>query len=430
MADQTPPSDSLATYSKSNTSEESIINRKIERRGLPSSFSSNLVNPRASPSRNKDGKGASSGKSVKSIVSFFESSQSNSWCAAYGDEKSVKSNKFKSTSASQVSSSNATSASQLPPVQKQHLVHAPDVEDYSLTLLKYRQYFTEKPLARCLDDQDQKTDVDGDQASAGNLKKDDIKRLSVEEEQLDVPKQRQPLARNDAAKKNLVGKRADLKAEAAPDSQPLLRRDPQVAAAYWNHVRNYLWISDKELEDGKHRGCEDSSTPEYFFFDPVPASPIASVPSPDFPGSRSVNNRRANSDASQRSQRSLEKQKHHLAVTQKQLDKLDDYIHKMHVDQEVLTASPTSTAPSPFASPTPQTHGAAARGGSSDYPEAQRCECCSKLRKNQAPNICRGSGHSQCRPPQRPAMKLSRGNSGQIHVPPILGEEDHDRNFF
>ena len=31
---------------------------------------------------------------------------------------------------------------------------AKDVEDYSLTLLKYREYYTEKPLGRCLDEED------------------------------------------------------------------------------------------------------------------------------------------------------------------------------------------------------------------------------------------------------------------------------------
>ena len=430
MADQITPRDSPATNTKSNNSEDSIINRKIERRGLPSSFSSNLVNPRASPPRSKDAKVASSGKSVKSIVSFFESSKSNPSCATYEDGDSVKS-KLKSTSASHVSSSTATSESQLPTIQKQHLIHAPDVEDYSLTLLKYRQYFTEKPLARCLDGQCQKTETSWDHTSAENPKKDSIKEPSAEEEQqLNGTKKRQTLARDDATEKALDGKGPDLNAKEAPDPQPLLRRDRRVAAAYWNHVRDYLWISDRELEDGKHRGSGDSLMPKSFFFDPVPASPTMSVPSPDFPGSRCVNDRRANSDASQRSQRSLEKQRHHLAVTQAQLDDLDEYIHKMQVDQEVFTTSPTSTAPSPFASPTLETYGAAARGSSFDIPRGQRCECCSKFRKNPGPDVYRGSGHSQSRPPQRPAMKLSRGISGQIHAPPILGEEDYDRNFF
>lgn len=130
--------------------EGSMLDRKIERRGLPASFSSNLnLPPRGKDNNNATANG---GKLVKSMVNFFETSKNGEaskkivTTAAAGEGQSSKS---KHTSTKELSKP-ASSATNPPLPSLEGLAHMPDVENYSLTLLKYRQFY-QQPLARCLD---------------------------------------------------------------------------------------------------------------------------------------------------------------------------------------------------------------------------------------------------------------------------------------
>ncbi|KFA64978.1 hypothetical protein S40285_10146 [Stachybotrys chlorohalonatus IBT 40285] len=120
----------------SSETNESIINRKREHRGLPSSFSSNLSR-RISPPRPQARDATPRGnRSVKSIVAWLESSPNSPKPSQKTNATSV---------AKHVSPTAGVTHSK-------HQYSQPDVEEYSLTLLNYRKYFTGKPLGRCLDD--------------------------------------------------------------------------------------------------------------------------------------------------------------------------------------------------------------------------------------------------------------------------------------
>lgn len=140
MADRKSKDDSL---SEENELGDGILNRKREHKGLPSSFSMNLGR-RATPPHSIHTSHATpadgTGRSVKSIVAWIEASPS-----ATTPSKITRSHTSKAN-LSGVSSPDYTSQS------IQQNLAAADVEEYSLTLLKYRKYFTQQPLGRCLDE--------------------------------------------------------------------------------------------------------------------------------------------------------------------------------------------------------------------------------------------------------------------------------------
>lgn len=138
----------LRLHVEMKETEESILNRKRELRGLSSSFSSN-IGQRNSPSYLSSSTNTSTnkdGRSVKSIVAWLESASTNpdiSRCS--GDDI---------TSVHSIGTiSSAGSNSSL--LSRQTIPGAVDVEEYSLTILKYKKYYTEVPLGRCLDAQAQ-----------------------------------------------------------------------------------------------------------------------------------------------------------------------------------------------------------------------------------------------------------------------------------
>ncbi|KFH44721.1 hypothetical protein ACRE_044850 [Hapsidospora chrysogenum ATCC 11550] len=119
----------------------SIINRKREYKGPSSNFSSNLGRARVSPprhhrDRNAGTPGSCNGRSVKTIVAWLESSSAD--------------NPTPLTPRVPLRSKVSPGVPPLPASSAVQVL-TPDVEEYSLTLLRYRQYFTEKPLGRCLD---------------------------------------------------------------------------------------------------------------------------------------------------------------------------------------------------------------------------------------------------------------------------------------
>lgn len=151
--------------------------------------------------------------------------------------------------------------------------------------------------------------------------------------------------------------------------------------------------------------------------------------SPPMPPPGSMrDSQRANSSGSQRS---LDEQRRYLQSTEKQLSDIDAYISRNNHSNGPSPTSPDFPVPAPLVSPTLATHGPNLRSLSQGSHEPVRCISCSKIRLSPGESSYRGSGHSsQGRPPQRPPMNLSRGNSGRVVEPPVLGEEDQKRNFF
>ncbi|KOS20241.1 hypothetical protein ESCO_006139 [Escovopsis weberi] len=166
----------------------SVINRKRQVSGLSSSFSSNLGGRAAtsisiSTSFRKTSSGstasasASAGavkshtRSVKSIVAWLEhnsdreaSQRSSSSSSSSNHENSSNHNCNGSSngdrleadlSMGSVSSKGQASVASTPTTARSHRVSPDNVEeddDIGLTLLQYREYLAERPLARCLDD--------------------------------------------------------------------------------------------------------------------------------------------------------------------------------------------------------------------------------------------------------------------------------------
>ncbi|TFB04566.1 hypothetical protein CCMA1212_003743 [Trichoderma ghanense] len=142
--------DDIEDDEKSHHTDESVINRKKELKGLPRSFSSN-IGQRISPTRLPPSSSihttptsrmtTKDGRSVRSIVAWLESAATNA-DTSRDDLKSVH-------SVATISSAGSNSSL----LSRHTIPGAEDVEEYSLTLLKYKKYYTEVPLGRCLDEQ-------------------------------------------------------------------------------------------------------------------------------------------------------------------------------------------------------------------------------------------------------------------------------------
>jgi hypothetical protein len=142
-------------HAASPTSDR-ILDRKIESKALPSGFSSNLG--RKAPAGDKGGPG----RSVKAIVDWLEQTgtpggenldlrtQEGSDRAENADSCSLSSKVTKSeTVRATIPEISITSPRFTPKTPPTH------PEEYSLTLLGYKSYFNNRPLARCLDDEEE-----------------------------------------------------------------------------------------------------------------------------------------------------------------------------------------------------------------------------------------------------------------------------------
>ncbi|UKZ62071.1 uncharacterized protein TrAtP1_003329 [Trichoderma atroviride] len=153
---------------KFQDTQESIIDRKRPLKGLSGSFSSN-IGQRISPSNPQDNVNTSQKKknrSVKSIIAWLEEASANNGTSRLsGDD-------IKSVHSVGTISSTGSNSSLL---SRQTMPGAADVEEYSLTLLKYKQYYTDVPLGRCLDAQEK----DGAAATSSNVRVDASEEASL-----------------------------------------------------------------------------------------------------------------------------------------------------------------------------------------------------------------------------------------------------------
>jgi hypothetical protein len=235
-------SDSVTTRSSSQASDQSIMNRKIERRGIPGSFSANLGRRTSSP-RETDNRDATAHRtnggstSVKAIVAWIESSSAK-------EEVKTPTSVSSDTQSKTASTLSKSSAAAVPVTPRQCLPMAPDVEEYSLTLLKYREYYTESPLARCLDKKIEK-DVFSVKPLDGNTSPDTSPSKNVSGIQTPEGNEISSIEHRLSTGSSASRKNSSNHQEAAPRSG----RDLEEVNEFWATVRSYLRISNEELEE-------------------------------------------------------------------------------------------------------------------------------------------------------------------------------------
>ncbi|KAK3180777.1 hypothetical protein K4F52_007868 [Lecanicillium sp. MT-2017a] len=172
--------DSLLSHS---TSQDSILHRKRELRGIPGSFSSNLGQRNSpSPPRVDVAKANNGSRRVRSIVAWIESSSTG--YIEVPDEGAAASTK--------------PDMEESPPRVRNITTEACDD---SLAFLNYRHYFTEQPLVRCLDEGmgEKVSEILSETRQIGNKDADDYPRKRSERRT--VGQQRSPMAKTRASTK-------------------------------------------------------------------------------------------------------------------------------------------------------------------------------------------------------------------------------------
>ncbi|KAK4033425.1 hypothetical protein C8A01DRAFT_49990 [Parachaetomium inaequale] len=290
--DENSPHQKDRPESGSPSGPDRILDRKIERRALPASFSSNLA--RKGPSSG----GKASDRSVRSIVTLFEKSAGASDRPAPnrprlvsgtsdrvggGDEKENRRNSHgsnnrdinttKSPQNSQLQEdklalSRSTTPSMFPAAQVGY-----QVEDYSLTLLRHKSYFNNRPLARCLDDnseKDTKTKV-----QRVKSKKESARELAVEGKEnesdehghgnkcnKDLPPRQRDTSSPIQQLDDLMSDLLTWQGVSEPRILELERRESPEVNGFWSNLRTQLWVDEEEIygERPTPMGHPDSTT--------------------------------------------------------------------------------------------------------------------------------------------------------------------------
>lgn len=258
-----------------------IVDRNIERRALPQSFSSNLARQRPFPGLKVPD------RSVRAMVSLFEkpagtvtsppankprlvSHTSDTVTISDGTEShrgGHESNSHDDKTTKRPQGSQQKENRPINPESKAPLMFPPaqpsyQVEEYSLTLLKHKSYFNNRPLARCLDDlpeKDTKTKIQRVKSGKGEAKETatenaEIKRGGDQEKkgETDI----MPPNRNETS--SPVQQLDDLMSalltwkEISETSTPELdhqyeQRDPEEVKRFWGNVRKQLWVDEEEI---------------------------------------------------------------------------------------------------------------------------------------------------------------------------------------
>lgn len=263
--------------SKSPACPDRILDRKIERRGLTQSFSSNLARRGQSSGRKV------SDRSVRDMVSMFEKSDgptstsntpnSPSYLrpklAADAKEARRGSHNSDHNTATdreqhrrehgQPNLPQSTKVSMFPSAQVGY-----QVEDYSLTLLQHKSYFNNRPLGRCLDEsheKDRQTKIQRvkskkERASGPEKRGEQDRRKEAEgqgekETSAIVPPKKNracsPIAKLDTLMTELLAWN-----RVPGPGEPMLDengkgRSREVIEDFWRSVRTQLWVDEDEI---------------------------------------------------------------------------------------------------------------------------------------------------------------------------------------
>lgn len=229
------------------------MNRKIERRGIPGSFSANLGRRTSSPREidNRDATMQRNGgnTSVKAIVAWLESSSKD---GAHSPTSISSDSRSKSSLAASTLSRTAAAAVTTPVKTQPSLPMAPDVEEYSLTLLKYQEYYTERPLGRCLDKKSETTvfsvkPVNGDQSPDANSPQSRVKKVPGDQVTLNEKDLESGKPGLNTSTRSSTSYKDDENRQ--QKNRLPSQRDSEEVKAFWAAVRSYLWISNGELEE-------------------------------------------------------------------------------------------------------------------------------------------------------------------------------------
>ncbi|AEO55991.1 hypothetical protein MYCTH_45263 [Thermothelomyces thermophilus ATCC 42464] len=261
------------TYRESGPSagRERILDRKIERRQLLASFSSNLAR------RGPRFEGKASDGSVRSIVSLFEKSATHSdspassrpdWACGASNElggrngrkghRVVHNDKDHNGRVSGQPLTSQLQNDRLVPSMSPSSTTGYQVEDYSLTLLRHKSYFNNRSLARCLDEESEedtrtkvqlvKSNKDGDDKAIVERKKDDPDEhgRGGKGDRILLASQRNhpfPKQQRDNQMSELLPRKELLR----PRPQELANRNLLEVDNFWSHVRAELQVDDEEI---------------------------------------------------------------------------------------------------------------------------------------------------------------------------------------
>ncbi|AEO62392.1 uncharacterized protein THITE_2083919 [Thermothielavioides terrestris NRRL 8126] len=254
-----------------------ILDRKIERQALPGSFSSNIGRKPPSP-ENK-----ASVRSVRAMVRLFEQSARSSDSAK---PQASRPSQASDTSGRAGGGSDGSEGCRAhhdndnkdhepvvrhtePSMFPAALAFGCQVEEYSLTLLKHKSYFNNRPLARCLDDfcakeKDSKPErvrAARDQANEPAVEKKRGNANGGKEGQADQgtcpitpPNRNQtssPIQQLDSLRSGLLSWQGESERDTPGPGHKWTERDPREVDRFWCKVRTELWLDEDEIYAGR-----------------------------------------------------------------------------------------------------------------------------------------------------------------------------------
>ncbi|GAB1313955.1 hypothetical protein MFIFM68171_04165 [Madurella fahalii] len=268
---------------------ERILDRRIERRALPTSFSSNLGRKRPSPSK------AISSRSVRAMVCLFEgastaphhlgasSARGASGTARRVAEADRQVNDRRSHDNNDAANKTATwlpnSHRELGQLGRSIITapafsHAPVdyAEEYSLTLLKHKSYFNNRPLVRCLDEYHEEEDEGNIMKKGGHCKRSVTENKKSQSEGAydrkanEFPRERREASSPIQQLDDLMNEILALQGLAEPNSpDSRKKRSSEEVKAFWGDVRAQLWINEDEIHAVRPESAwkwESQDTPE------------------------------------------------------------------------------------------------------------------------------------------------------------------------
>lgn len=310
--DEKSPHRRDSRQSGSTSCSDRILDRRIERHGLPQSFSSNLA--RKEPPSNRK----ASDRSVRDMVSLFEKSTGTpdepplsrpslaSDRIMVGDKKKDRRRDHGSDKDTgilhsqhqaeqvQLRDSKSSTPSMFPSVQTGY-----QVEDYSLTLLGHKSYFDNRPLARCLDEnheKDKQIKIQKVQSRkennprgplSGNKQHQGHRNGKREEENGTIrPPGRNrtmsPIQQLDSLMGELLTWQGKSGSGIPKGNQHQEPRDQDEIERYWRSVRTQLWVDENEIYgEALGKFVQESATlgkgSEHIEVEPTTSAPVLSA---------------------------------------------------------------------------------------------------------------------------------------------------------
>jgi len=269
--DENSPDRRDSRQSGSTSCSDRILDRKIERHGLTQSFSSNLA--RKGPSSDRK----ASDRSVRDMVSLFEKSTDTPDKPPPGrpslareritvgdkrgdrrrdrdiDHSKTAWQRQHQAEQGQLDSSKISTPAMRPSVQIGY-----QVEDYSLTLLRHKSYFNNRPLARCLDEnheKDKQTKIQRVQSRKENSRRPLPRRHRDNDDKKEnralVPSGRNrtssPIQQLDSLMGELLTWQGISGSGTPEPDQHQKERDRNETDDYWRSVRTQLWVDEDEI---------------------------------------------------------------------------------------------------------------------------------------------------------------------------------------